>query len=113
MSHQVNYAVKIKCDNESAIKLASNSVFHTLTKHIEVQHHFIPEKILSEEIELTSVRTNAQIADIFTKTLMKFKFLLFGDALGVADNKLVLRGSVKNQCNLLHVMRIVELSPFI
>ncbi|XP_028765324.1 uncharacterized protein LOC114723298 [Neltuma alba] len=72
--HEDEYTVEIKCDNESAIKLALNPVFHARTKHIEVRHHFIREKVLNEEIELTGVRTGAQVADIFTKALVKPKF---------------------------------------
>lgn len=96
MFHEVDHAVKIKFDNESAIKLASNPVFHARTKHIEVCHHFIHEKDLSEEMELTSFRTNAQVADIFTKALVKPKFQYFRDALGVVNRKLARRGSVTN-----------------
>ncbi|XP_071694233.1 secreted RxLR effector protein 161-like [Rutidosis leptorrhynchoides] len=44
---EVDYVVKLKCDNESAIKLASNPVFHARTKHIEMRYHFIREKFLS------------------------------------------------------------------
>jgi len=96
MSHKVDYAVPIKCDNESAIKLASNPVFHARTKHIEIHHHFVREEVLSEEIELTNVHTNTQVADIFTKALEKSKFQYFRDALGVVDHELALRGSVTN-----------------
>ncbi|XP_071739023.1 secreted RxLR effector protein 161-like [Rutidosis leptorrhynchoides] len=77
---KVDYVVKLKCDNESAIKLASNPVFHAL---------------LSGEIELANVRTNAQVADIFTKALMKTKFMEFREALGIFDRDFALRGSVK------------------
>ncbi|KAF3653575.1 putative receptor-like cytosolic serine/threonine-protein kinase RBK1-like [Capsicum annuum] len=96
MYQKVDYAVQIKCDNESAIKLASNPVFHARTKHIEIRHHFVREKVLSEEIELTTVRTNAQVADIFTKALEKFKFHYFRDTLEVVHHELALRGSVTN-----------------
>ncbi|KAK2974046.1 hypothetical protein RJ640_006238 [Escallonia rubra] len=71
---EVDYAVQIKCDNESAIKLASNPIFHARTKHIEVRYHFVREKVLSEDVELLSVRTNDQVADIFTKALVEPKF---------------------------------------
>ncbi|KAK6778192.1 hypothetical protein RDI58_024910 [Solanum bulbocastanum] len=81
MSHKVDYAMQIKCDNESAIKLASNPIFHARTKHIEILHHFVREKVLSKEIELTIVRINTQVADIFTKALEKSKFQYFRDAL--------------------------------
>ncbi|KAF3653144.1 hypothetical protein FXO38_15778 [Capsicum annuum] len=90
--------VQIKCDNESAIKLASNPVFHARTKHVEIRHHFVHEKVLSEEIELTTVRTNSQVVDIFTKALEKSKFQYFRDALGVVHRDLALRGSVTCGC---------------
>lgn len=45
---KVENSVQIQCDNESAIKLASNSVFHGGTKHIEVRHHFIREAVLNQ-----------------------------------------------------------------
>lgn len=63
---QSYYAVLIKCDNENAIKLASNLVFHVRTKHIEVRRHFVRENVLNQEIELKGVKTNDQVADIFT-----------------------------------------------
>ncbi|XP_071728470.1 uncharacterized mitochondrial protein AtMg00810-like [Rutidosis leptorrhynchoides] len=92
---KVDYVVKLRCDNESAIKLASNPVFHARTKHIEMRYHFIREKVLSGEIELANVRTNAQVADIFTKALMKAKFIEFREALGIVDREFAPRGSVK------------------
>ena len=45
---KVGYAIQIHCDNESAVKLASNPVFHARTKHIEVRHHYIREKVLDQ-----------------------------------------------------------------
>ncbi|XP_071694765.1 uncharacterized protein [Rutidosis leptorrhynchoides] len=55
---EVDYVIKLKCDNESAIKLASNHVFHARSKHIEMRYHFIREKVVSEEIELANVKTS-------------------------------------------------------
>ncbi|KAK3005199.1 hypothetical protein RJ639_016441 [Escallonia herrerae] len=92
---KVDYVIPIHCDNESAIKLAENPVFHARTKHIEVQHHFVREKVLEQEIALEKVRTGDQVADIFTKALTKEKFEMFRDALGVIDCKHALRESVK------------------
>ncbi|XP_028763329.1 uncharacterized protein LOC114721636 [Neltuma alba] len=66
------------------------------TKHIEVRHHFIREKVLNEEIELTGVRTGAQAAYIFTKALVKPKFQSLRKALGITDRKLARRGSVES-----------------
>ncbi|KAL4291090.1 hypothetical protein GQ457_14G002100 [Hibiscus cannabinus] len=93
---KVEYDVQIKCDNEGVIKLASNSIFHARTKHIEVRHHYIREKVLSQEVELQVISTNNQVADIFTKALGKLMFEEFRAALGVVSCKHALRGSVKN-----------------
>ncbi|KAK2994763.1 hypothetical protein RJ640_001669 [Escallonia rubra] len=71
---EVDYAVQIKCDNESVTKLASNPIFHART--IEVRYHFVRENVLSEDVELLSVRTNDQVADIFTKALVEPKLQL-------------------------------------
>ena len=42
----------LKCDNPSSIKLAYNPIYHARTKHNEIQHHFVREKIQSNEIDL-------------------------------------------------------------
>ncbi|GJY14422.1 integrase [Tanacetum coccineum] len=76
MMGKFEYAVKVRCDNESTIKLASNPVFHARTKHIEVRHHYIREKVLDQEIELKGILTERQVADIFTKALEKPNLVL-------------------------------------
>ena len=91
-----NLPVPIYCDNESAIKLAGNPVFHARTKHIETHYHFVREKVLTEDIELHKIQTKDQVADIFTKALAKAKLEVFRSALGVVSRQFALRGSVKN-----------------
>ena len=66
---QVQTPVVIYCDNLSSIQLARNPVFHARMKHIKVHYHFIRERVLTGDIELTYVRTNEHVADIFTKAL--------------------------------------------
>ncbi|KAI3462288.1 hypothetical protein Pfo_018951, partial [Paulownia fortunei] len=60
--HQlVDYPIPLYCDNQSAIRLAENPVFHARTKHVEVHYHFIREKVLQEEIEMRQIKTNDQV----------------------------------------------------
>ncbi|MCO5563470.1 hypothetical protein L7F22_017112 [Adiantum nelumboides] len=66
---QVQRSVVIYCDNLSSIQLARNPVFYARTKHIEVHYHFIKERVLDGSINLTFVRIDEQVADIFTKAL--------------------------------------------
>lgn len=53
--------------------MAENPVFHARTKHVEVHYHFIREKVLKEEIEMQQIRTDDQVADLFTKGLSSSK----------------------------------------
>ena len=82
------------CDNVSALALASNPIFHARTKHIEVDYHYIREKVLAKELKLNFISTLDQLADIFTKALPSPRFLdLASKLMGVPP--LSLRGDVK------------------
>jgi hypothetical protein len=83
----IKVAVILYCDNQSAIHLDENPVFHVRTKHIEVHYHFIKEKVLQEEIELKHVNTKDQVADLFTKSLSGNKFESFCHQLGMVNRK--------------------------
>ena len=61
--------MKLICDNQAVFHIASNPVFHERTKHIEVDRHFIREKIASGCVATSFVNSNDQLADIFTKSL--------------------------------------------
>jgi hypothetical protein len=59
----------IFCDNKSSISLASNPDFHSRSKHIDIRHHFIREKIKNKEILIKFIESESMTADILTKGL--------------------------------------------
>src|SRR5258708_22832876 len=61
-------------DNQSTIVLVENPIFHARSKHIEVRHHWVHDKIEGGLIELEYIPTADQVANIFTKPLMAGKF---------------------------------------
>ncbi|MCO5574340.1 hypothetical protein L7F22_028123 [Adiantum nelumboides] len=92
---QVQRPVVIHCNNLSSIQLAQNLVFHARRKNIELHYHFIRERVLDGSINLTFVRTDEQVADIFTKSLGAENLRRFRSMLGVQELALSLRGSVE------------------
>jgi hypothetical protein len=67
----------IWCDNSGALALASNPIFHARTKHIEVDIHFIREKVANQDIQLHYLSTLEQVADIL-KGILLIGFITFG-----------------------------------
>ncbi|GJR23923.1 retrovirus-related pol polyprotein from transposon TNT 1-94 [Tanacetum coccineum] len=62
------------CDNKSVIALCCNNVQHSRAKHIDVRYYFIKEQVENGIVELYFVRTEYQLADIFTKPLPRERF---------------------------------------
>ena len=62
------------CDNVSALAMASNSVFRAQTKHIEVDYHFVREKVLRRDLLVKFISTYDQLSNLFTKGLPSPRF---------------------------------------
>jgi hypothetical protein len=77
--------VRLKVDNQSAISLSKNPVYHERSKHIDVRYHFVRECVEAGKIDISYVRNEEQLADILTKSLGKAKFHELRMAIGMKE----------------------------
>ncbi|KAI3524454.1 hypothetical protein L1887_03109 [Cichorium endivia] len=79
----LRHATVVFCDNVSAVYLSDNPVQHQQTKHVEIDIHFVREKVRLEHIRVLHVPSESQYADIFTKGLPRHLFTDFRSSLRV------------------------------
>ena len=77
--------MKVFCDNLTAINIAKNPIHHDKTKHVELDRHFIKEKVEGGILDMFYTLTRLQVADILTKALPRVKFEDLIYKLGMID----------------------------
>lgn len=77
------YTVNIFNDNQGALKLSANSVFHNRTKHIDVRYHFCRDCVNNKIVNLKYLETARMPADMLTKSLGCVKHYMFMEMLGI------------------------------
>ena len=95
MNLQCTSTPVIWCDNKSATELAKNPVYHSRTKHIELDMHFIRDKVVAKELQINYIPSEEQIVDVLTKPLTFNHFNFFRSKLNVQPCPLSLKGAIK------------------
>jgi hypothetical protein len=83
LHHPLHSACLVYCDNVSAVYLSTNPVQHQRTKHVEIDLHFVRERVAVGAVRVLHVPTTSQFADVFTKGLPSSVFTEFRSSLNV------------------------------
>jgi len=77
--------ISLFCDSQSALYLARNPAFHSKSKHIRVQYHFVREKVEEGTVDMQKIHTKENLADYLTKAVNGDKFDWCRSANGLAE----------------------------
>ena len=87
------------CDSQSAIHLDTNLVYHIKTKHIDVNYHFVRQVIGEGGVDLKTVHSQENCADMFTKRILLEKLRWCVASLGLKKNVInSLEKSIRKFC---------------
>lgn len=89
--------VALKCDNQEAIFIAANLVFHVRMKHIDIDQYFVREKMQEGVIAPSCVKSVDQVADIFTKILPTSQHYKLLHKMGVIESYSHVEGECKGK----------------
>jgi hypothetical protein len=81
----VQQAVKIECYSQSEMFLAKNPTYHSKTKHIDIQYHFVRDMIEEKKVSLMKVETLKNVVDSLTKSVSTEKFSWCRGSMGIAS----------------------------
>jgi hypothetical protein len=99
----IQQATIVYCDNILAVYMSSNPVQHRRTKHIEIDIHFVQEKVALGQVRALHVLTTAQFADIFTRGLPTHPFLDIRFSLNVVEPHVDTAGGVR-----LYILLVIQ-----
>ena len=85
----------VYCDNISEVYLSENTIQHQRTKHIEMDIHFVHEKVVCGQVRILHIPSRFQVADIFIKLLLLQLFDDFRDSLNICSPLVLTTGYIK------------------
>ncbi|KAK0589247.1 hypothetical protein LWI29_011586 [Acer saccharum] len=82
----------IYCDNVGATYVCANPIFHSRMKHVAIDFFFVRDQVARQQLRISHVHTNDQLADSLTKPLSRRQFTDHRSKIGILDGSSILRG---------------------